>query len=147
MEAEYNFNPLHSFLTDSPFMTQGEQMQADLGLKNFGDNVFIQKVINSALPIYIITYNSRYPKVHLSALRVKKIKSTWMGKIKRNGVHVHLKNIKLTPPLILNSSLTHMVTGSIVVMRDIAGEFMRQPKVFECVQQDNNNKLKLVESK
>ncbi len=143
--SEYSFNPVRDLIPDEPFMTGGRQLQIDLGLKNFGDNAFIQKVINSALPIYIITYNSRYPKVHLSALRVKKIKSTWMGKIKRNGVHVHLKNIKLTPPLILNSSLIHMVTGSIVIMRDIAGEYLRQPRVFECV--EINNKLKLVESK
>jgi len=143
--SEYSFNPVRDLIPDEPFMTGGRQLQIDLGLKNFGKNVYIQKIIGIALPVYIITYNSKYPKVLLPIMKVKQIKSTWPGKIKRKGIHVFAKKIKLTPPIPLISSLVNMTTGSIVIMRDIAGEYLRQPRVFECV--EINNKLKLVESK
>jgi len=141
--SEFSFNPAHDYITDRLLMTQGEQMQADLGLSKFRDNVFIQKVLGYATPIYVVTFNSRYHRVGLSASKVKKLKSTWLGKVTRKAIHIYLGNAKLTPPLILASSLIHPTTGSLIVMRDIAGEYMRNKKAFECVEE--NNKLKLKE--
>ena len=142
--SEYSFNPVHDYVTDKPFMTGGQQLQADLGLSKFKQNVFIQKVIGYALPVYIITYNSRYPGVNLGAIRVKKIKSTSISRIKRKAIHVFSKPIKLTPPLPLQNSMFQPVTGSIIIMRDIAGEYLRNPKVFECIEVNNKTKLKEV---
>jgi hypothetical protein len=145
MESEYSFNPIHDFGLDDLGLTHGQTLQKDLGLSKLGNNVYIQKVIGIALPIYIVTFNSRYSTTLIGSTRVKNIKSTWLGKVKIKGVHLYLKHIKLTPPLQLNSSMTYMVSGSLIIMRDIAGELFRNPKVVEC--QKINNKLKLVESK
>ncbi len=140
--SDYSFNPIHDYTTDKPFMTGGQQLQADIGLSKFKRNVFIQKVIGYALPIYIVTYNSRYPNVNLGATRVRKLKSTWIGKVKRKAIHINLSQIKLTPPIPLASSMIQPVSGSIIIMRDVAGEYLRNPKVFECVEVNNKTKLK-----
>jgi len=144
-EPEFSFNPIHDYTTDEFLMSAGRQLQADLGLSRFGRNVTIQKVIGIGLPIYLITFNSKYPNVNLSAVRVKNIKSTWFGKVKRKAVHTHLKPMKLTPPLQLSTAMMRPVSGSLLLLRDIAGEILRNPKVFECV--EVNNKLAFKESK
>jgi hypothetical protein len=126
---EFSFNPLHDYIPDRFMMTAGEQLIADLGLEKFR-YIFVQKVLGYALPIYIITFNSRYPTVSLSATRVKKLKFTWVGKAKKMGIHTYVKPIKLTPPIYLKSAMISMTTGSIVIQRDISGEYLRNPKMF-----------------
>jgi hypothetical protein len=128
--SEFSFNPIHDYTTDRFLMTAGEQLQADLGLTKFNNNVFVQKIMGVALPIYVITYNSRYPTVALSATRVKKLKFTWFGRSKRKGIHTYVKPVKLTPPLYLKSAMVTMTSGSIVVMRDLAGFYLENPKMF-----------------
>jgi hypothetical protein len=145
MEPEYSINPLHDYFTDKPFMTQGEQLLADIGLEKYGDNVYIQKVLGYSIHIYLITFFSRYPNLNLGVSRVKKIKSTWIGKIKRKGIHVHLGKVKLTPPLVLKHALIQPTTGSIFIIRDISGEWYRDRKVFESYIDQDNTKLKLKE--
>jgi hypothetical protein len=128
--SEFSFNPLHDYGLDKPWQSAGQVLMSDLGLEKFGNNVFIQKVLGVGLPIYVITYNSRYPRVGLTATRVKKLKFTWIGKSKRKGIHTYIKPMKLTPPLCLQSAMVTMTSGSLVVQRDIAGEYLRNPKVF-----------------
>ena len=70
--SEYSFNPIADFTTDRVFITAGAQLQSDLGLNAFR-HIFIQKVMGISLSIYLITLNSKYPKVALSASRVKKL--------------------------------------------------------------------------
>jgi hypothetical protein len=127
--SEYSFNPLSDFGLDEPFKTAGQILQSDLGLERF-QRVFIQKVLGIAVPIYVITYNSKYPNVVLSAARVKKLKFAWVGKAKRKGVHTYVKPIKLTPPLYLDSAMIRMTSGSIVFLRDLAGDYLRNPRMF-----------------
>ena len=126
---EINLNPLHDMLPDSILMSAGRQLQVDLGLAKF-KKVFIQKVLGQSLPIYVITFNSRYPNVTLSATRVKKLKFTWIAKAKRSGLHTRIKPVKLTPPLYLESAMIRMTSNSIIVFRDLAGEYLRQPRMF-----------------
>jgi len=128
--SSYSFNPIHDYGLDTPFLTAGKILIRDLGLEKFGKNIFIQKVIGSALPIYIITYNSKYPNVALSASKVKKLKFTWIGKIKRKAIHTYVKPVKLTPPLYLDSAMVTMTSGSLVIFRDLAGEYLRNYKMF-----------------
>jgi len=127
--SEYSFNPVHDFGLDTPFVTAGQTLINDLGLEKFR-HVYIQKVMGLAQNIYIITYNSKYPTIDLSATRVKKLKFTWLGRAKRKGVHTYIAPAKLTPPIYLKSSLITMTSGSLVVMRDISGEYLRNPRMF-----------------
>lgn len=127
---EFSFNPIRDFGLDTPLKTAGQTLIDDLGLTKFHNNIFVQKVMGIAQNIFIVTYNSRYPNVALSATRVKKLKFTWLGRSKRKGVHTYIKPAKLTPPLYLKSAMINMTTGSLVIMRDIAGFYLENPKMF-----------------
>ena len=127
--SQYSFNPIHDYGLDAPLMSAGRVLQDDLGLERF-KHIFLQKVIGIALPIYVITYNSKYPNVTLSASRVKKLKFTWIGRAKEKGIHTYVAPAKLTPPLYLESAMVNMVTGSLVIFRDLSGEYLRNPRMF-----------------
>lgn len=126
--SEFSLNPVSDYITDEPFMTAGQQLQADLGLEKYGRNCWVQKVIGYALPIYIISFNSRYPTVNFGQARIKKIKTSWVGRVKRKGIHTYIKGVKLTPPLSLQLAMLKPVSGSIIIMRDFAGDILSNPK-------------------
>jgi len=128
--SDYSFNPIHDYGFDTPFLTAGKILIKDLGLEKFGKNIFVQKILGIGLSIYVITYNSKYPHVTLSASRVKKLKFTWIGRSKRKAIHTYVKPVKLTPPLYLDSAMVTMTSGSLVVFRDISGAYLENPRMF-----------------
>lgn len=113
------------------FNSVGKQLQYDLGLSKFKNNVWIQKVLNIPISIFIITFNSRYPNVDWGTSRVRKIKSTQIKKIKQLGLNTIEDRLRMTPPLKLSSTHIRPRTGSLLILRDIAGEYLRNPKAFE----------------
>jgi len=138
--SQYSYNTLDDLGLTSLFQTKGQILIDDLGLSKF-KHLFVQKVMGIAVPIYIITLNSKYPNIELSASRVKKLKFAWLGKAKKKGVHTYVAPIKLTPPLYLDSAMIHMSSGSLVFIRDIAGEYLRQPKMFAYTDYKMNKKV------
>jgi hypothetical protein len=140
---ELNFNPLKDMIPDSLFTTAGQQLKIDLGLKKFR-HVMIQKVMSISQPVYVVTYNSRYPNVQLPAARVKKLKFTWVAKTKRSGLHTRIKPVKLTPPLRIETAMVRMSSNSIVIFRDMAGEFLRNRKMFTVADNKIDKQIDLI---
>lgn len=111
--------------------TSGELLQSDLGLEAFGKNVWIQKVLQVPMEIYIVTYNSRFPSVNIGTPRIRGIQSTLLKKLKRSGIHFSSKELKTTPPIRLYGMSFLPSSNALIFQRDIAGEYMREPKVFQ----------------
>ena len=132
-------------IVDSLTQTAGQLLKKSLGLEKIR-YVWIQKVLNMSYPIYIITYNSRRPGQYLSPVHVKKMQSSSVGKIKRHGITFINKKVKTTPPILIDHSLITLQTGYIFVMRDYAGEYLRDDSLFESVVTNNKISFKEIKS-
>jgi len=116
-------------------MYDGALLKKNLGLNNF-KYIWVQKVINNAQPIFIITIDSRYPNNYLSPSKVKKVHSTKIKVVKKAGDVVVDKDFKLSPPLELEFAHISLTSNSIIIFRDIAGEYFRDEKMFESLESD-----------
>ena len=55
--------------------TKGRQLKSDLGLDQF-KYAYIQKIIDLAMDVYIITVDSRFPNVYFGLSKLKKVYNT-----------------------------------------------------------------------
>ena len=124
--------------------TAGIKFQKQIGLGKI-KYVFIQKVLGIALPIYVLTYNSRYPTINMGSARVKKLKSSGIFRLKKFVTGVERKQIRLTPPILLHLSSVNLVSGSLIFFRDVAGEMLMKRKMIEIAISDKG-KLKFIEN-
>lgn len=114
----------------------GAQLKKDLGLDLF-QNVVIQKAINFPIPLYVVTYNSRYPERAIFYSKVKSITTSFITKLKRFGVENKFKTIRLTPPVDLNYfNNIRLKSGTYIFMRDMAGEFVVNNKLFTKINEN-----------
>ena len=111
-------------------MYAGKQVKKALGLTKF-PYVFVQKIINFPINVYIFTLDSRYPNVYMSVLAVKKSQSAIVKNAFRKGLSVDLKDYKLTPPLLLDHASLDIQSNSMIIRRDIAGDYFRNKRMFE----------------
>jgi hypothetical protein len=112
-------------------MIIGKDLIKQLGLSKFS-NISIQKIIGISIPIYIITFDSRYNRRFLTYSRLNNIKSTSIKKIKSFSNDIlQLKNVKLSPPANLYNIDLDISPSTILLLRDIAGEYFRTKKIFE----------------
>ena len=118
----------------------GQQLKIDLGLANF-QNVVIQKAINFPIPLYVVTYNSRYPERAIFYSKVKSIKTSFLAKLRQYGNQSKFKTIKLTPPVDLNYFNKTLRTNCYVYCRDMCGEQFRDKNMFQVM----NESLVIVE--
>jgi hypothetical protein len=93
--------------------------------------VWIQKIIGIAQPIYLITIDSRYPNVYLSFKSVKNSKTAVLTTLERSGLTFLNKKVKMTPPIQLEQSHFALSSRDIIILRDIAGDYFSNPKMFE----------------
>lgn len=119
-------------------MTKGLVLKQKLGLDNF-ENCMIQKIINFPIPFFIITIDSKYPNKYMTYSRLKSIDSTKLIKLKyrpdtllQNMDFSEVK-LKLTPPLNIDEFNASIITGSILMIRDLAGEYYRRDNMFESI--------------
>jgi len=110
----------------------GQQLKIDLGLANF-QNVVIQKAINFPIPLYVVTYNSRYPERAIFYSKVKSIKTSFLAKLRQYGNQSKFKTIKLTPPVDLNYFNKTLRTNVIIYARDMCGEQFRDKNMFQVI--------------
>ena len=134
-------HPIYDMVGD--LVNAGTQLKYDLGLRKI-HYAYIQKVIGAGYPIFVVSYDSHRPDLFLSPIKVKNTKATQIGKIKQQGVHFYLRDVKMTPPLPIESSLTNLSSGYIFILRDLAGSILIDEKMYECVN-DTNNKIILKE--
>lgn len=113
----------------SPAKTAGEELKSQLGLDKF-QNIYIQKVINSSLPVYIITVDSRRPTLHLTNSKLKSVQSTYLRRYLDRGGSVTLNDFKLSPSFDLESYTGIIPSRSIIIFRDLGGEYRRNPMFY-----------------
>lgn len=110
----------------------GQQLKIDLGLANF-QNVVIQKAINFPIPLYVVTYNSRYPERAIFYSKVKAIKTSFLAKLRQYGNQSKFKMLKLTPPVDLNYFNKTLRSNFYIYCRDLCGENFRDKKMFQQI--------------
>jgi len=111
-------------------VTNGLRIVQKLGLEKF-DNIAIQKVLNTAQSMFIITVNSRYTNLAITYSKIKKVKGTTFLQVNQHGESIETKNLKLTPPVDLYTSKISTSLKSIFIFRDIAGEPFMDDKMYE----------------
>jgi len=127
--------------------TTGENLKNYLKLNKF-KFIWIQKVINSSVPIYIIYVDSRRPSVYLSITKIKKIRSFVIKRVKgsiKNNAFKLLKP-KLSIPLPLEDFNSYIPSNSFILLVDFAGEYFINMFFYEKTQKSFNliNKERLM---
>lgn len=111
----------------------GTHIKKDLGLENY-PYVYIQKILNGSIPIFIVTFDSRRPNIYLSPIKVRKIDTSQVKKIKKYGKQFIFKDYKMTLPILIEDSNIIVSSGNMFIIRDIAGEYYKgskRPKINE----------------
>ena len=118
-------------------MTRGEALKKSLGLQKF-TYITIQKVINAAIPIFVLTMDSRHPTVYISYSKILKIKSMTIQKILAfhpntltSDADFKVKKVKMTPPMDLESFDRIIPQRSIIFCRDLSGEWYKNRSLYE----------------
>lgn len=107
-------------------------IKKELGLSGL-KYIYFQKLLGGfSTPIYLITFNTRYPKMFLSVVKVLQQKALSLEKIKKMGVSTLLrKKWRLTPPRRLETiTKVDDLSKALIIMNDMAGENYHDPKAF-----------------
>jgi hypothetical protein len=115
----------------------GEQIKFDLGLENY-KYVMIQKVIGIGIPIYIISYDSRRPTIYLTIQRLARVDTSNLYKIKKHGSQFLANKFRLTPAMSIEKTHPDM-NSSLVICRDLAGEYLKSRKMNKPINEDVEN--------
>lgn len=130
-----------SSLLDNPLgRTVGQQLKHDLGLDNF-TYVMIQKIVNLPLHVYIVTYDSRRPTLYVSPYRIKTANTVQLKQVKQNLLSYSMKNFKLTPPLLIDRAAPLVGTGTIILCKDLSGEYIANKKLSKKMTESEDIKV------
>lgn len=115
-------------------MKSGEKLKQDLGLGKF-KYILIHKILSLPINVYVITINSRFPGIYIPFKRAKYLKSAYLKKLKKHlglmqTANYTAKDMVTTPPIPLTSFDRPINNNDVVMVRDMAGEFYRNPKMF-----------------
>lgn len=95
----------------------GVELKSHFKLDDF-PKVYIQRVINSTIPIYIISFNSRYPNQHIPRKLLQLNKSSMLYRLKNDQA----KFVRLSPPFIIENFMYNIDTNAFIFIRDLGGE-------------------------
>ncbi len=99
-------------------------------------NCYIQKVLGSAVSLYLVSINSRYPEKFIPSKVLKNNLTTQGYRVGLEG----LEKFKLTPPVELDNFSGNLLPNSYIVVRDLGGESILSNRVLST-----KSKLKLAE--
>lgn len=108
----------------------GLQLKKDLGLNKF-KHVYIQRIIGISIPIYIISFNSRYPELYISISKLKNVKTTTISRLKKASNGFDFPLFKMTPPEELNNFNDNVSGNAIIITQDLCGEKFQDKNMFE----------------
>jgi hypothetical protein len=98
--------------------------------------VWCQKILNSSISIFIITFDSRNPTRYLPIGKIKKNPVLKTHRLKTKvGVPDDLLKWKYNVPVQLRNLKMVANTGSLIIVNDLAGIYRRDPKIVESVEQ------------
>jgi len=101
----------------------GKQLKRLLGLDDF-NYVWVRKILNVSIPIYIIVYNSRFPDLYLPIKKILTLKAFSMYRTKKI-VGQELQKFIISLPTLLENYNKKILSGSIIISYDIAGEYFQ----------------------
>lgn len=111
----------------------GNMLKAQLGLQNI-KYVYIQRLMQSGTPTYVLSLDSRFKRGYLSVIRVLKAPSQQILRIKKVSGGITKKKAKLTMPIRLDVLQDFMVpNNSVFIIRDFAGDYLRDKTLYEEV--------------
>jgi len=110
-------------------MTTGEILKIELGLQNF-DSIWIRKIIDLAINVYIVYFNSRYPSSYLSMSKIKNLDTFTIKRLKKAGMGFDHKEYKYTPPIPLSDFNGTINSNSMIIRVDITGEWFADKKLY-----------------
>jgi hypothetical protein len=110
-------------------MFKGNELKELLGVEKF-HYVWIQKVINLSVPIFIITCSSRFSNFWYSRVRLRNMKSMFVKRLKVKGGGFFLDDFKTTIPILIEEYHNTIPKNSLIVFRDLAGEYYRVKRMY-----------------
>lgn len=110
-------------------MTSGEKLIIELGLEKF-NNIYIEKSISFTPAIFIITVDSRHDGRPITTSMVRKVDTSVIYKV-LSGFKTEIEKLKFTPLIPLRDYDGTLHTRSIILFRDLAGEFMQKDSLYE----------------
>lgn len=119
-------------------MTSGKKLKQDLGLSKF-KYAIIQKMIELPLDVLIITIDSRFPNVYIPTTRIHKLKFASLQRLKIVGKNIRSKVLRSTIPQKLEDYARNISSNTIILLRDLAGEYYLNKKMYE----QNISKIKI----
>lgn len=124
-------------------MTTGQILKSELGLEIF-DTVWIRKIIDIPLSIYLVYFNSRQPTTYLSINKIKNLDTFTLKKLKQSGVEHKFNNYKYTPAILLDDFNAKVMTDSMLIRIDIAGEMFANTNLYDNVNKEYFDKNKIL---
>jgi len=95
----------------------GIELKNHFRLNDF-PKVYIQKVFNSTIPIYIITFNSKYSSQHIPRKMLYFNNSSMYYRFKGPQA----KFIRLSPPMLIEEFNYNLSSNAFIFVRDLGGE-------------------------
>ena len=110
-------------------MKTGLQLKKLFGISKF-KYAYIQEIINTPYPIYLITVNTRYPlnPFPLSKMKLSRFNQTKIAKM--DGDQIKVKWAKKNLPILLSEWDKSFLAGSLFILQDISGSMYRPAVKF-----------------
>lgn len=109
-------------------MTYGQILKDKLGLSDYR-KVYIRKLVSTPIEVYSITYDSHRPSISILNEMFNKFRTLKILKPKQPGMHssaLKLKKYKTYPPQLIEEFDDQLPTSAILIVNDIAGEYLYQ---------------------
>ena len=103
----------------------GTRLKDVLGLTRF-KYVWVRKILNMPMPIYVVIYNSRYPDIFIPISKVKKLKAFSIERFNRRGGKGYMKAFIYTQPVKIEQYNKKISSKSIFLKYDFAGEYFHK---------------------
>lgn len=108
-------------------VNDGEKLIELLGIQKFR-NSYIQRVIDSSAPVYIVTIDSRRPGIFISYARLKALQSLSVRRWVSHGAEMDPGRMSL--PIRLADFTGDITSTAVILLHDLAGEYGNNPNMF-----------------
>jgi hypothetical protein len=103
-------------------LTTGQKLLNAFKLNKF-KYVWIQRIIDLSVNVWIITVDSRRPNSYLSMSKLRRLDSMIIKRAKKSSNLILLRQPKFSVPIPLEYFNGRIQSGAVLIRRDIAGEY------------------------
>lgn len=108
----------------------GLQLKRDLGIDQF-KNVWIYKLLAIPFNVYVVVLDSRFPNRYIPIFKVRKTESLILKRLVNFRDIYKMKAYKISQPMQVEDYNQRIPTNSLIIMHDLAGEYVNDLKMFE----------------